>query len=67
VLVDRFGLPQSCPSLNINRLWAPMRRDKKALADRLRWVLPSAIGSAFVHDDVPESSVQRVLELLVRG
>lgn len=66
-LLDRFGLPQSCPGLNAEDLWAPMRRDKKAVSARLRWVLPTAIGSAEVVDDVPEELVQSILQDLVRN
>jgi 3-dehydroquinate synthase len=37
-------------------------RDKKVRAGRVRWALPTGIGSAAVRDDVPETLVRDVLE-----
>jgi 3-dehydroquinate synthase len=38
-----------------------MRRDKKAEAGELRFVLPTRIGEVAVYDDVPEADVRWVL------
>jgi 3-dehydroquinate synthetase len=39
-----------------------MRRDKKADAGRMRFILPKRIGEVELIDDVPESLVRDVLE-----
>ena len=36
-------------------------RDKKVRAGRVRWVLPTAIGTAEVRDDVPKDLVRAVV------
>jgi 3-dehydroquinate synthase len=36
--------------------------DKKVHAGRVRWVLPTEIGSATLTDDVPEALVRAVVE-----
>ena len=43
-------------------LIAVMRRDKKAAAGRMRFILPTRIGEVELFDDVPESLVRDVLE-----
>jgi 3-dehydroquinate synthase len=43
-------------------LLAVMRRDKKAVGGRMRFILPTQIGDVRVADDVPESLVRAVLE-----
>jgi 3-dehydroquinate synthase len=39
-----------------------MRRDKKAVAGRLRFILPTRLGEVRLFDDVPEDLVRGVLE-----
>jgi 3-dehydroquinate synthetase len=39
-----------------------MRSDKKSLAGRLRFVLPTRLGAVALFADVPEADVVRVLE-----
>ena len=41
---------------------ATMRRDKKALAGQLRFILPRRLGEVALVEDVTETEVQRVLE-----
>jgi 3-dehydroquinate synthase len=65
-VLERFGLPDACPGLEVEALWRHLRHDKKAVGGGLRWVLPRAIGDAEVSDAVPESLVGEVLEELVR-
>jgi 3-dehydroquinate synthase len=64
-LLERFGLPDRCPGLTAAQLWAPLRHDKKAVGSRLRWVLPTAIGSAEIVDSVPDQLLQETIEWLV--
>ncbi len=62
-LVERFGLPvRPLPHWPIEELIATMRRDKKALAGRLRLILPRRIGQVELIEDVPEPVVRQVLE-----
>jgi 3-dehydroquinate synthase len=41
-----------------------MKLDKKAIAGRLRFVLPTKIGHVQLYDDVPEADVRAVLDAL---
>jgi 3-dehydroquinate synthase len=61
-LLGRFGLPtQPEPAWTAEALIAVMRRDKKNIGGRLRFVLPTRIGEVRVFDDVPETQVRDVL------
>jgi 3-dehydroquinate synthase len=62
-LLATFDLPVS-PSREwrADALIEVMRRDKKAAAGKMRFILPSRIGSVEFVDDVPESAVRDVLE-----
>jgi shikimate kinase/3-dehydroquinate synthase len=59
------GLPDSLSMLNrrfsAQRLIGHMRKDKKAEAGRLTFILARGIGSAFVTRDVPEEEVAALL------
>jgi len=62
-LLQAYGLPTAIPaSVDPARLLDLTLRDKKVRAGRVRWVLPTAIGSAEVRDDVPEDLVRTVVE-----
>jgi 3-dehydroquinate synthase len=61
-LLTRFGLPTAPAQWPVDALLAAMRSDKKALAGRLRFVLPRCLGEVALFDDVPEADVRRVLE-----
>ncbi len=61
-LLTKFQLPlASKPEWTADALIAIMRRDKKASAGRLRFVLPSCLGHVELVDDVPEELVREVL------
>jgi 3-dehydroquinate synthase len=61
-LLKQFGLPtERRPEWEIDGMLAVMRRDKKKVGDRLRFVLPTRIGHVALFDDVPESLVREVL------
>jgi 3-dehydroquinate synthase len=60
-LLNRFGLPNAPREWAEDDLIAVMRNDKKAIAGRMRFVLPQRLGSATLFDDVPESDVRQVL------
>jgi 3-dehydroquinate synthase len=61
-LLGRFGLPTGPGSWPAETLLAAMRQDKKALAGRLRFILPRRLGEAALFDDIPEAEVRQVLE-----
>jgi 3-dehydroquinate synthase len=61
-LLDAFDLPTAPrPEWPADDLLAVMRRDKKAVAGRLRFVLPSRLGHVELVDGVPEGLVREVL------
>jgi 3-dehydroquinate synthase len=60
-LLEAFGLPTAPGPWPAEALLETMRSDKKALAGRLRFVLPRRLGEAALFDDVPEADVLQVL------
>ncbi|MGD0841883.1 MAG: 3-dehydroquinate synthase [Candidatus Acidiferrales bacterium] len=64
--VARIGPLPTWPSVGAVRLVQLMRADKKSRGGRLRFVLPTRIGDAKTFDDVPDSSVLRVLDWVPR-
>ena len=60
----RSSLPIAPQRWPVDDLLATMRRDKKAMAGRLRFVLPRRMGEVAMFEDVPESDVRAVLEPL---
>jgi 3-dehydroquinate synthase len=62
-LLAEFGLPTARDlAWPMADLIAVMKRDKKAVAGRMRFILPTRIGSLKLFDDVPESLAREVLE-----
>jgi 3-dehydroquinate synthase len=61
-LLAEFGLPTAPKRWPIDEMIAVMRSDKKAVAGRLRFVLPCRLGEVALFDDVPEEQVREVLE-----
>ena len=60
-LLEALGLPVRPPPENPERIRSIMRSDKKVLGDKLRFVLLSAPGTAFVSDDVPAATLGALL------
>jgi 3-dehydroquinate synthase len=60
-LLTRLGLPVRLQSWPVESLLDTMRRDKKTLNGRLRFVLPRKLGAASLCDDIPEADVREVL------
>jgi 3-dehydroquinate synthase len=62
VLLERLGLPTAPHAGSIPDWLDVMRRDKKAVDGRLRFILPRCLGEVALFDDIAEAEVQRVLE-----
>jgi len=60
VLVQ-YGLPISFSGASPTQVWNAMAYDKKRVRDRLRFVLPRAIGEVMVTEEVPREVVIGVL------
>ncbi len=61
-LLQAFSLPTApLPQWDRAELIATMRRDKKAAAGELRFILPTRLGHVELVDDVPEALVYEVL------
>jgi len=60
-LLTKFGLPLTPPPGSADAWLAVMRRDKKAVAGRLRLVLPRRLGTVEVIDSADEERVRAVL------
>lgn len=61
-LLTAFGLPVAPrPDWPSDQLIDAMRRDKKAVAGKLRFVLPTRLGHVQLFDNVPEQLVREVL------
>jgi len=63
-LLEAFGLPVAVPPAArqpVERLLDVMARDKKAVAGRLRFILPTRLGHVELVDDVPADVVRRIL------
>ena len=66
-LLDQLGLRLRPLDWNVDELLASMRRDKKALAGRLRFVLPYRLGAASLVDEVSEAEVRVILQETLTG
>jgi 3-dehydroquinate synthase len=60
-LLRIFALPTAPLSWPADELLSVMRSDKKNVAGRLRFVLPTRLGEVKLFDDVSESDVRAVL------
>ncbi len=61
-LIERYGLPTASDvDLDASRLLEAMTIDKKAVAGRLRFVLPEAVGRVRIQEGVSEEDIRRAL------
>ncbi len=64
-LLEKAQLPTQLPAgINIDNILQALRSDKKVQSGTVRFVLPSAIGEAFVSDQVTDEITRAVLETL---
>ena len=61
-LLSAFDLPLIAPeNMGYDEFICHMRRDKKNLEGKLRFILPTAIGHSEIRDDVTEAQLQQIL------
>ena len=61
-LITAFDLPLEAPSeMGFNEFMSHMQRDKKNIAGKLRFIVPTAIGKSEMRDDVTEAMLQQIL------
>jgi len=66
-LIAAAGLPTEFPPLVRAAVMACLQGDKKVRAGRVRFVLPTAIGTVSIRDDVDAECIGRVLSKLSGG
>jgi 3-dehydroquinate synthase len=61
-LISAFDLPVIAPeNMGFAEFIRHIRRDKKNLAGKLRFIVPTAIGQSEIRDDVTQSTLQEIL------
>lgn len=61
-LISAFDLPISAPkNMGFAEFVRHMRRDKKNIAGKLRFIIPTAIGQSEIRDDVTQDMLQEIL------
>lgn len=66
--LENLGLPVSIPSVyKVEDLYAAMLKDKKNTSSKIKLVLLKELGRAFVRDDVAESLIKQVWEVVINS
>ncbi|TYK65245.1 3-dehydroquinate synthase [Colwellia echini] len=61
-LISAFDLPIDAPkNMGFAEFMPHMRRDKKNIAGKLRFIIPTAIGKSEIRDDVTPETLQQIL------
>jgi 3-dehydroquinate synthase len=62
-LIDSYGLPSEIP-VDINRddIISSMQLDKKAVAGKLKFILPESIGAVKIREDIDEKAITGLLQ-----
>jgi len=61
-LINAFGLPLIAPdSMSLDDFIRHMRRDKKNIGGKLRFIIPTGIGQSEIRDDVTIEMLQQIL------
>ncbi len=63
-LIEKAGLPVAWPTLDREAALRTLQGDKKVRHGRLRFVLPTRIGSVIISDEISNDDVSRCLESL---
>ncbi len=61
-VLAKYGLPIHWSVLPVDEVMQSMKRDKKAKAGKLRFILPRRIGEVSIDSNVPEDFVRQALE-----
>ena len=61
-LIDRYGLPGSFGDLDITEIINSMYHDKKAVAGKIRYILPEIIGRVGIVSEIPREILKIVLQ-----
>ncbi len=60
-IIERADLTIELPNLEVEKIIQAIKHDKKILRDKIRFVLPKALGNVFITDEVSLSLVEQVL------
>lgn len=61
-LIKAFNLPVSAPDdMNLESFVKHMKRDKKNIAGKMRFIIPTSIGTSVMRDDVTEKDLEQIL------
>ena len=63
-LLSVFALPATIKGITVDKALAAMRSDKKAVAGKLRFVLPTMLGAVEVFENVDQALVRAALEVI---
>ncbi|MFI5267216.1 MAG: 3-dehydroquinate synthase [Chloroflexota bacterium] len=66
-LLKALGLPYAARGLAWELVRDAMSLDKKTRSGRINWILPTAMGSVEICDDVPDTVVEQVLRTLLNA
>jgi 3-dehydroquinate synthase len=66
-MVDAIGSRPRTDDLDLQAILDAMTHDKKRVAGRLPFILPTTIGQVVIRDDVPARVVRQVVKELIRG
>ena len=63
--IEAYKLPVSWSALNVDNALAAMKKDKKARAGTLKFIVPDAIGSVAQRTDITEAQARAAFEALL--
>jgi 3-dehydroquinate synthase len=62
-LIDSYGLPSEIPKdINRDDIISSMQLDKKAVAGKLKFILPESIGAVKIREDIDEKAITGLLQ-----
>jgi 3-dehydroquinate synthase len=62
-LIDSYGLPSEIPKdINRDDILSSMQLDKKAVAGKLKFILPESIGAVKIREDIGKKSITELLQ-----
>ena len=61
-MLEKLGLPTTLPKLDVDAIVESMTHDKKAVQNKIRFVLVTQIGTVEIVDDIPPNELKKVLQ-----